>query len=101
LKAETIDAINKCNNFLAPGPDKLSWRHLKKIVKNKECISKLIDIANTCIKLGHWLSQFKTLTTIIIPKPNKASYNSTKSFRPIFLLNTTGKLFEKMIGEEL
>ena len=52
-KAEIINAINKYNNSLTPELDNLSWRHLKKIIKNKECISKLIDIANTCIKLGH------------------------------------------------
>jgi len=38
---------------------------------------------------------------VIIPKPNKTSYNSPKSFRPIVLFNITGKLFEKMIGERL
>jgi len=37
--------------------------------------------------------------TIIISKPNKAVYNSPKSFCLIFLLNTIEKLFEKMIGE--
>ena len=38
---------------------------------------------------------------IVIPKPNKSSYNSLKSFRPIVLLNTLGKLIEKVIGERL
>ena len=41
------------------------------------------------------------LTTFIISKPNKASYDSTKSFCPIVLLNITRKLFEKMIGKQL
>ena len=41
------------------------------------------------------------LTTIIIPKSNKISYDSTKLFHIIILLNTTGKLFEKIIGEQL
>jgi len=39
--------------------------------------------------------------TIIIPKPNKSSYDLLKSFRPIVLLNTLGKLIEKAIGERL
>ena len=38
---------------------------------------------------------------IIIPKPNKPSYDSPKSFRPIILLNTLGKLIEKVIGERI
>jgi len=81
--------------------DKLSWRYIKKIVKNKEYIIKLIDITNMCIDLGHWLSYFKILATIIIPKSNKTLYDLPKSFCPIVLLNTTGKLFKKMIGERL
>jgi len=84
-----------------PGLDKLSWRHIKQIVKNEEYIIKLINIANTYIDLGHWPSHFKVLTIIIISKPNKASYDSPKSFHFIVLLNTTGKLFEKMIREIL
>jgi len=41
------------------------------------------------------------LSIVIIPKPNKSSYDSLKSFWPIVLLNTTGKLFKKMIRERL
>ena len=100
-KEELKHAIEKCNNSSAPGPDKLSWRHIKMIIRNKECSSKLIDITNACINLGHWPSHFKTSTMVVIPKPNKSSYNSPKSFRPIVLLNTIGKFFEKMIGERL
>ena len=38
---------------------------------------------------------------IIIPKPNKSLYDLPKSFRPIILLNTLGKLIEKVIGERI
>jgi len=38
---------------------------------------------------------------VIIPKPNKLSYDSPKSFRPIVLLNTLGKLIKKVIGERI
>ena len=38
---------------------------------------------------------------IVIPKPNKSSYDSLKSFRSIVLLNTMGKLIEKVIGDRL
>ena len=91
----------KNNNSLASGPDKLSWSHIKRIIKNDKCIIKLIDIANIYIDLGYWPSYFKTFMTIIIPKPNKALYDSPKSFHPIVLLNTMGKLFKKMIRERM
>jgi len=71
------------------------------IVKNYECLSKFIDITNTCINLRLWSSYFKTSTIVIISKPNKSSYDSPKFFYPIVLLNTLGKLFEKIISEWL
>ena len=52
---EFTSAIIKCNNSSTPGPDKLSWRYLKRYVNDVACFRKLIDIANTCIKLYHWL----------------------------------------------
>ena len=44
---------------------------------------------------------FKISTRIVIPKSNKKSYDSPKSFRPIVLFNTIGKLIKKVIGERL
>ena len=38
---------------------------------------------------------------VVISKPNKQSYNSSKSFRLIVLLNTVGKLIKKVISERL
>jgi len=70
-------------------------------MRDNDCLLKFIDIANLCIELGHWLSYFKMSNTIIIPKSNKSAYDSPKSYWPIILLNTVGKLFEKIIGEWL
>ena len=78
-KKKLFNTIKNCNNSLTSGLDKLSWRHLKEIIKNKEYTHRLIDIANACINLGYWPSHFKTLSTVIIPKPNKASYDSPHS----------------------
>jgi len=60
-----------------------------------------MNIANDCIDLGYWPNHFKRSSTVIIPKPNKSSYDLPKSFRPIVLLNTLGKLIEKVIGERI
>jgi len=79
-KQELIDVIDKCNNLSAPGPDKLTWSHIKFIIRNKECIFKFLDIANTCIDLGYWPSHFKISTTVIILKPNKSTFDSPKSY---------------------
>jgi len=68
---------------------------------NDNCLSKIINITDACINLGHWPKYFKIFTTIIISKPNKQSYDNPKAFRPIVLLNTLGKLIEKAIAERL
>jgi len=83
------------------GLDKLSWSHLKSILKQDECLCNIIKIADACINLGHWLNCFKCSSTVVIPKPNKQLYNHPKSFQPIVLLNTLGKLIKKVIGERL
>ena len=87
--------LSSCNNSSVPSPDKLTWSHLKIILKDDECLNIIIHITNACIELGYWPLHFKRFTTIVIPKPNK------KLFRPIVLLNTVGKLIEKVIGERL
>ena len=93
--------IKKCNNSLTSGLNKLSWRYLKRIVKNMACLNNFIDITNACIDIGHWPVHFKVLITIVISKPNKESYDSPKAYQPIVLLNTINKLFEKVIGKRL
>ena len=100
-KENFISSIAKCNNSSTSSPDKISWRHLKCIIEDKICLKNIINITNTCLKLSHWPLHFKISITIVIPKPNKASYNSPKLFRPIVLLNTLGKLIEKVIGDRL
>ena len=74
-KEEFNQAISKYNNLLVPGPDKLTWRHLKSIIKQDECLVNIINIADLCIKLGHWPNYFKYSSTVIIPKLNKMLYD--------------------------
>ena len=100
-KNEFLSAISKCKDSLALGPDKLSWRHLKSIIQNNDCLANIINIADSCITLGYWPNYFKILTTIVIPKSNKFSYDQPKAFRPIVLLNMLGKLVEKVVAERL
>ena len=101
MEEEFISTIVKCNNLSASSSDKLLWGYLKHIVKDKMCLENIIAITNACIEIGYWPNHFKNLTTIVIPKPNKLLYDSSKSFRSIVLLNMLGKLIEKVIGDRL
>jgi len=83
------------------GLDKVLWRYLKKIVKNIACLNKFIDITNIYIDISHWPLHFKVSIKIVILKSNKEFYDSPKAYQSIVLLNTVGKLFEKIIGKSL
>jgi len=100
-KEEFKLTLSSYNNSSVPGSDKLTWSYLKIILKDDECLNIIIHITNAYIKLGYWPLHFKRSTTIVISKPNKKLYDSPKLFRPIVLLNTVGKLIEKVIRERL
>ena len=85
-----MNTLTKCNNLSTPSLDKLLWSYLKHVLKD-----------NMCLDLDYWPSHFKTSITIVIPKLNKSLYDTPKFFRPIVLLNTLGKLIEKVIGDRL
>ncbi len=62
------------------------------------CLDVFLTLANACLRVGHWPWHFKDSVSVVIPKPGKPSYSTPKAFRPIVLLNTLGKLIEKMIA---
>ena len=77
------------------------WCYLKSILANDICASGILSLANSCITLRHWPQHFKESVSVIIPKPGKPAYDTPKAFQPIVLLNTLGKLIEKMIARRL
>src|SRR5207302_1742402 len=86
-KAELRDELKKCSNTSAPGPDHITWYHLKKLCSNDQIAEQFTSIANACLTVGHWPSHFKESNLVILPKPGKPSYDTPKSFRLIVLLN--------------
>ena len=98
-RTEVRDTLMGCSNTSAPGPDHITWAHLKVILKDKECEGLVVRMANACLQTGHWPGAFKESVSVIIPKPGKPSYRTPKAYRPIVLLNTMGKLIEKMLSK--
>ena len=98
---EIQEALKACSNISAPGPDHITWWYLKHILSNNTCTIGILSLANTYLSLHHWPRHFKESVFVIIPKPGKPAYDTPKAFRPIVLLNTLGKLIEKMIARRL
>ncbi|KAL7283508.1 hypothetical protein ACG7TL_002941 [Trametes sanguinea] len=99
--AEIEDAIRSVSTSSTPGWDHLHWRHLKLLLADPHFLATLHWIYNAILELGIWPSQFKRAVSVVIPKPYKDDYSRIKSYRPIVLLSTLGKLFEKVISERL
>jgi hypothetical protein len=93
-----FDALWACLSHSAPGPDHVTWTHLKRILLDSIVSGKILSLADACLQVGYWPSHFKESVSVIIPKLGKPSYSTPKSFQPIVLLNTLGKLIEKMIS---
>jgi hypothetical protein len=64
----------------------------------EECLPEVFELSLTTKKHpGKW----KEAVCAIIPKPGKGKYDTTRSYRPISLLNTMGKCLKKVIGNRI
>ncbi|KAF8707301.1 hypothetical protein AX14_013649 [Amanita brunnescens Koide BX004] len=98
---EIWDALRPMANSSAPGPDHLTWRHVKLALTIPETDVALMTLYNKVCFTGTWPTHFKESTSVIIPKPNKPDYMIPKAYRPIALLNTLGKLLTKILANRL
>jgi len=73
-------------NISAPGPDYITWRHLKLILANSTCAVGVLSLANACLSLWHWPRHFKESVSVIIPKLGKLAYNTPGPLGLLFCL---------------
>ncbi|KAF8686151.1 hypothetical protein AX14_003894 [Amanita brunnescens Koide BX004] len=98
---EIWDALRPTSNSSAPGPDHVTWRHIKLALTFPDTDVALAALFNKVCFTGSWPSHFKESISVIIPKPNKPDYSIPKAYRPIALLNTLGKLLTKVLANRL
>lgn len=97
--AEVTNEIRvNLNPKKSPGFDLITGEILKQIPKKG--IIKLTNIINAAIRLKYVPSIWKFAEVIMIPKIGKPS-NEISSYRPISLLPTMSKLFEKILLKRL
>ena len=95
---EVLEAADKIVGNKAPGLDSISNKALKAAVKIAP--NMFAEAFTTCLKEGAFPTQWKKQKLILVPKPNKP-LGEASSYRPICLLNNTGKLFERVIYNRL
>lgn len=96
---ELYHALASTSNASAPGPDKIHYRLIKIIADTPLGQALLNDIALS-VDEGPPLQQWNDPTMVMIHKPNR-DRTLPKSWRPIFLSNTVGKLGEKLVANGL
>ena len=89
------------SNSSAPGPDHITWHHLKQILSHDQVANDVCLMFNNVCSSGTWPSWFKDSISIIIPKPKKPDYSVPKAYRPIALLNMLSKLLTKIIAHHM
>lgn len=99
ISVEEVQSIIKSlKPFKAPGPDTIQNILLKNLPKS--AVAWLTSTFNKCIELSYWPSSFKLAKIIPILKAGKQP-TDPKSYRPISLLNSLGKILEKIIHKRL
>ncbi|KAF8643063.1 hypothetical protein AX14_009646, partial [Amanita brunnescens Koide BX004] len=98
---EIWDALRPTTNSSAPGPDHVTWRHLKLALSFPETDLAVMTLFNKICFTGTWPQHFKESVSVIIPKPNKPDYTIPKAYQPIALLNKLGKLLTKILANRL
>jgi hypothetical protein len=91
-RAEVQEVINSLNPNKSPGYDLITGKILKELPTIG--IKYLTQLFNAVLLKGYFLAQCKVTQIILILKPGKPP-NELTSYRPISLLPTASKDFER------
>ncbi len=95
---EVAGELDKLNAKKSPGPDRIGAHILKNL--SKRGIVFLTKLINTSFRLKYVPKEWKLANVIMLPKPGKPMEN-VSSYRPISLLSTVSKVFEKILQARL
>lgn len=98
-EAELQKTIFELDRNKAPGLDNISNAMIQASIYFTKKI--LLNIMNTCLRIGYFPKEWKKASAIYIPKHGKSDYKDPDSYRPISLLSNLGKLFERLIKDRL
>ncbi|GIY48208.1 LINE-1 retrotransposable element ORF2 protein [Caerostris darwini] len=94
--AKEVWAILKKAENTAPGPDRLTYHHLRLIDPGAKLLTKIF---NLCVRFRKVPSNWKSSMTILIPKGGDPL--EIANWRPIALSNTSYKTFMKCLASRL
>ncbi len=95
---ELLEAAECLKTNKVPGPDGIPNVAVKEVVKAYPNV--FLKTMQRCLEVGKFPDCWKRQKLVLIPKPGKAAGGSIP-YRPICLLDSLGKLFEKIILKKL
>ena len=90
-------AAEGLKNKKAPGLDQIPNEVVKIVVK--EIPDVVLTVLNKCLVQGKFPKEWKKAKLVLIPKPSK--HETSIKYRPLSLLSTMGKLYERLIENRL
>ncbi|KAJ6032769.1 hypothetical protein N7540_003501 [Penicillium herquei] len=99
---EINDVIRHAPPDKAPGPDAIPNRVWKLLLSGCSLFGDLLtSIFDACVRLGYNPRHFQESTTVTLRKGGPRDYRLPKSYRPIALMNTLGKLLEAVVATRI
>ena len=98
-KEELYEVLSHTSNSSSPGKSFISYPMLKWSFEH--AFPALLHLFNASLRLAHFPIPFRSTFLCVIPKPRKPDYSSPRAYRPIALLETIGKLLEKLVAKRL
>ncbi|XP_046869032.1 uncharacterized protein LOC124461559 [Drosophila willistoni] len=92
---EVLQVAVGMNDHKAPGPDSIPNKALKLAARLHP--DKFAMVFNKCLAEGVFPTIWKLQDLVLLPKANKPAEDPS-AYRPICLLDSTGKMFEKLIA---
>lgn len=97
-EVELREACKKIKDRKTPGPDGVPNKALKAAIQKRP--DMFIKTMQKCLDEGVFPDQWKLQHLVLLPKGNKPP-DDPSSYRPICLLDTVGKILEKIIYNRL
>ena len=98
ITLDELKDIVKSMKHKAPGASKISAHQIKNLPLNM--LNYFLYILNMSLSMGYFPDTFKHATMIFIPK-GLSSQHKVENYRPISLLDTQGKIFDKILNIRL
>ncbi|OOQ82702.1 putative reverse transcriptase [Penicillium brasilianum] len=98
---EVSDIIKRAPPDKAPGEDGIPNRVWKILAENDHFVAILTAIFDACMRTGHNPRHFQASITVTLRKGGPRDFRMPKSYRPVALLNTLGKILESVVATRI